>query len=101
MKKALEKCYQATKDGFSARKFHNKLDGTTSFLLVTQTTENQVFGGYTAIQCDSDANGCRSDEKASLFKFDEDVGKNFAVCMTSEQCIIARLVPVLRLDRMI
>jgi len=34
-----------------------------SFLVMVQTTENQVFGGYTATQCELDANCYRSDEK--------------------------------------
>jgi len=30
----LERCYQATKDVFSARKLHDKIDGTMSFLVM-------------------------------------------------------------------
>ena len=39
--------YQATRDGFSAKAFHQKCDGYQNTLTIIKTNGNYVFGGYT------------------------------------------------------
>jgi len=65
---SLEKHYQATKDGFSAQSFHDKLDGQQDFVIVIKGTGEQIFGGYTKTKCSS-TEECKEDTSAFLFRF--------------------------------
>ena len=40
--------YQATSDGFQASNFHAKADGIANTLTIVKTTNENIFGGYTA-----------------------------------------------------
>ncbi len=45
--------YRATRDGFTAKAFHEKCDGKANTLTIIMTNENYVFGGYTAAEWNS------------------------------------------------
>jgi len=83
----LERCYQATKNGFSAENFHQEMDGQSDFVIVIQGPDGEVFGGYTKSECTSQSNEPVSDEKAFLFKFKGIVPTKFAVCEFSEAVV--------------
>ena len=49
--------YRATRDGFSARNFHTKCDGSANTLTIIKSTNGNIFGGFTEKAWDSTGNG--------------------------------------------
>ena len=58
--------YQATVDGFQASNFHAKADGIPNTITVIQTTNGNIFGGYTAASWSLNV-GYIADSTAFLF----------------------------------
>jgi hypothetical protein len=46
--------YRATRDGFTAKAFHQKCDGKTNTITIIKTDGNYVFGGYTFAEWNND-----------------------------------------------
>ncbi len=46
--------YRATRDGFTAKAFHEKCDGKANTVTIIKTDGNYVFGGYTSAKWNSD-----------------------------------------------
>ena len=44
--------YRATRDGFQASSFHSKCDGKANTITIIKTTQDYVFGGFTAAAWD-------------------------------------------------
>jgi hypothetical protein len=66
--------YKATENGFEASKFHQFCDGKGRNLVLIQTSEGNIFGGYTDVGWNN--SGSVKDEKAFLFSL-VNPSKNF------------------------
>merc|ERR1712150_69099 len=60
--------YRATEDGFNAKNFHKKCDEVKNTLTIIQTTNGNVFGGYTGAAWSS-YGGYLNDPTSSSFIF--------------------------------
>jgi hypothetical protein len=58
--------YRATRDGFTAKNFHDKVYARGNTITFIKTTDNYVFGGYTTAYWDT-ANVYRYDSSAFIF----------------------------------
>ena len=63
----LELLYRNSRDGNSAKAFHNHSDGTTNTLILVQSTTGCVFGGYTKVDWGL-SNGYKYDNDAFLYR---------------------------------
>ena len=48
-----ELIYRASKDGFTAKSFHTKVDNAGAVIVIIKSKNGNVFGGYTAMGFDS------------------------------------------------
>ena len=51
--KEMKLLHRGSKDGFSAKSFHEKCDNKSETLTIIKSTDNFIFGGYTEIDWDS------------------------------------------------
>ena len=58
--------YKATRDGCLAKDFHNKVDGNGPLFIIIESTQNQIFGGFTSMAWSS-KNDYIEDSNAFLF----------------------------------
>ena len=58
--------YQASRDGFGALNFHSKCDDKPNTLTIVQTTNGNIFGGFTSAQWDS-SRSIKFDNKAFIY----------------------------------
>lgn len=61
-----EMLYRASKDGFTAKNFHQKCDGSNNTLTIIKSTEGYIFGGYTEATWTSN-NSYSHDKNSFLF----------------------------------
>jgi Txe/YoeB family toxin of Txe-Axe toxin-antitoxin module len=59
--------YKATRDGFTANDFHRCSDGKGPTLTLIQSTDEFLFGGYTAINWNKRTKGWTNDKTAFIF----------------------------------
>ena len=59
--------YRATRDGFSAKAFHQKCDNYHNTLTIIKTNGNYVFGGYTSALWNEVPSGWINDPTAFIF----------------------------------
>ena len=68
--RVLVRLYDASRDGFKASDFHQRLDGYANTLTVIQESNGYIFGGYTNKKWEgTGSNQYIVDEKAFLFSF--------------------------------
>ena len=60
--------YRASRDGDSAQNFHSKCDNIKDTIILVQTNEGLIFGGYTNQTWNK--GGYKKDDKAFCFSFD-------------------------------
>jgi len=70
--------YRASKDGFSAKRFHSKCDRIENSLTVIKSESGNVFGGYTDKAWDSNGRGV-TDPNAFIFSLINKEDKPFKV----------------------
>ena len=58
--------YRATRDGFSASAYHQKVDGISNAIIIVKNNLNYVFGGFSQIATRS-TSGCNNDPNSYLF----------------------------------
>ena len=57
--------YQASRDGFKASDFHNKVNGVQNTLIIVKTTSGNIFGGFT--EADWGGSSYQTDPNAFIF----------------------------------
>ncbi|EFC38782.1 predicted protein [Naegleria gruberi] len=68
-KPTIELLYRATRDGFSAKNFHEKCDNKGPTLSLIKSEHGNIFGGYTSVSWQSPENATYfPDESVFLFK---------------------------------
>ena len=75
--KEIKLIYRGTRDGFQAKKFHEKCDNKGETLTLIESQDNYIFGGYTEINWDStvwngnigENNNARRNGKGNEFVF--------------------------------
>ncbi len=70
--------YRATRDGFSAKNFHTKCDGSANTLTIIKSTNGNIFGGFTEKAWDL-TSGYYDDQKAFIFSLVNKENKPFKV----------------------
>jgi hypothetical protein len=63
-----ELIYRGTTHGFRSKDFHSRCDGVRNVLIIIQTSDSYVFGGYTEVAFDK-SNSFKRDSKAFIFSF--------------------------------
>jgi hypothetical protein len=65
--KSFELIYRGTRDGDSAKNFHQKCDNRGPTLTICKEKDGKIFGGYTETNWDSDNRHAKSDKEAFIF----------------------------------
>ena len=65
--KSFELIYRGTRDGDSAKNFHQKCDNRGPTLTLCKEKDGKIFGGYTEANWDSDNRHEKSDKEAFIF----------------------------------
>lgn len=69
---SLKLLYRGSRDGFEAKKFHEKCDKKGPTLMIVENTTGNKFGGYASVSWTSDGGDIRSKESFSSFLFSID-----------------------------
>lgn len=65
--------YRASRDGLSAKEFHNMCDNQGSTITLCKTTSSKVFGGFTNLDWDSTSGFKGNDPQAFIFSIDHKI----------------------------
>ena len=75
--------YRGSRDGFTAKAFHSKCNGKANTVTIIQTSNNYVFGGYTAAPWKSDGS-YGNDPTAFIFSLRKNGILNYSKFMISD-----------------
>ncbi|KAJ5070051.1 pep-cterm sorting domain-containing protein [Anaeramoeba ignava] len=70
----MKKGYSAKKDGFDCKKWHEAVDNKGKTLVIIQTKENYIFGGFTSIGWRKGSDSFLRDGNAFIFSLRNDKG---------------------------
>jgi hypothetical protein len=59
--------YKASRDGYTAAKFHSLCDNKGPTLNLIKSEHNKIFGGYTSINWGYNTSSYKPDDKAFIF----------------------------------
>jgi hypothetical protein len=80
--------YRGSEDGFTARDFHRKCDNFSNTLIVVQSTQSNIFGGFVSEPWDSLSTGYKYDQTAFLFSLKNEYGEKLVLdCCSPEYAI--------------
>ena len=77
---ATELLYRGTRDGDSAKKFHEKCDNKAPTIVLCKDKTGQIFGGFTKAEWDSKGQHPKYDKDAFIFSLTNDkkfISKNY------------------------
>lgn len=62
--------FRGSSNGFSASEFHKSCDNRGPTIVLVETIEGKIFGGFASVPWEASWKTCKADEKAFLFSWD-------------------------------